>query len=269
MEQIIEKMVDTENISEFLSLWLDHNLLSFENKKIFDRYYHSYKYHFGKYIKHYYKRQTKELMEILNEKPHSNILEIGCGCGTESLWMALHGANVTAIDISEILLNAAKERQQVIENKIGKPLPLKFKKESITEINPEIKYDIVWMEQAFHHLEPRKEVLKILSEIVLPGGYLIMSETNAWNPLIQFKLFQLRGFKTIVKGGEYTYGDERIITPSSLKRKLKQNGFSDIKYKLFRLLPNKKWADIFKPKNINIPIPFMYTHYNIVAKMQN
>lgn len=42
-------------------------------------------------------------------KPKSKILEIGCGLGTESIFLALRGMNVTAIDISDSAIKTAKQ----------------------------------------------------------------------------------------------------------------------------------------------------------------
>ena len=81
MKEIIEKMLKSDDISEFLSVWLENDLLSEDNQKVFEAYYFSYRKHFGKYMRHYYKRQTEELMEIIKKSSKPKVLEIGCGTG--------------------------------------------------------------------------------------------------------------------------------------------------------------------------------------------
>ena len=95
---------------------------------------------------------------------------------------------------------------------------------------------------------------------------LIVSETNAWNLLMQLSLFLKRGFKTIIKYRGHLWGNERILFPFVFKQSLKKNGFSDVKVSYYRTLPNVKWADFFCLYPPPIPVLFIYTHYNIVAK---
>ena len=270
MKEIVEKMLKTNNISDFLAIWLENDLLSAKNNAVFNEYYFSYKKNFGKYIRHYYRRQTKELMDIIKDNPSLKILEVGCGSGTESLWMALNGASVTAIDIIDTLLNVAKERQHIMEAATDRKLLVKFKKQSILDVESTDQYDVVWIEQAFHHLEPREMVLEKIKELVRPGGTLIISESNAWNPIISISLLKQCGFKRVITRMDedkvIILGDERIITPLSLKRKLKKVGFKNIRREYYRVFPNRKWTNNIKPVRAFLPIPFIYTHYNLIAK---
>jgi hypothetical protein len=47
------------------------------------------------------------------------------------------------------------------------------------------------------HLEPRADVVAKLARLVVPGGHVVFSEANGWNPLLQAFLFKLRGTKTM------------------------------------------------------------------------
>jgi len=259
------------DISEFLSVWLDNEMLSSENSTVFNRYYRSYKRCFGKYIRYYYRRQTKEIMDIIDKFKNPSILDVGCGCGTETLWFAyklkdLGGSSVTAIDIDEKMLDTARERQQIIESEIKQDLPVVFSKKSILDLSCDVKYDVIWMEQAFHHLEPRDDVLRKLSDLTKPGGYLVFSESNAWSPINQLFLLWHRGFSTVYWKNGVMIGNERILTPKALKNNLQKNGFDNVDYQYFRMLPNEKWADYFLYPNAKLPLAFLYTHYSLIAK---
>src|SRR5262245_58367519 len=91
---------DASNIAEFLDLWLRGRFLAPTEQATLERYYRSYHRHFGPYLRHHYARQTKELMDVVRKHGHPEVLEVGCGCGTESLWAAIKGARVTGIDIA-------------------------------------------------------------------------------------------------------------------------------------------------------------------------
>lgn len=267
---MFEKM---KNISDFLD-WSIANtaLLEAPERNTFERYYNSYIKNFYAHTKKNYNSQTIEIMKRI--KSDTRILEIGSGCGTESLWFALNGANVTSIDVNQERIEVAKARKKILENISQRKLEVEFKFCSIFDLN--IKdvnnsFDIIWMEQAFHHIEPRKDFLKLLSQIIRKNGVVIFSESNAWNPLIQLSLFLQRGFKTIIhkkdaNGRIIMYGNERIITPYSLEKSLKNNYFSKVSKRYFRLYPNKKIPRILLKIEDSVPqwvIP-IFTHYNFV-----
>src|SRR5215469_6239102 len=212
------------SIADFLEFWLENPVLASEHQAVFDHYYRSYKRHFGPYLRHWYARQTAELAALISAHGHPRVLEIGCGCGTESLWAALRGARVTAIDISRDLLAVAEQRQAWIERQAGRPLDCRFLDRSILNAVDLGAFDIVYIEQAFHHLEPRAEVVRRIAHLVAPGGRLIIAEANGWNPLMQLKLFALRGPRTIITRDGHSWGHERITVPAALLRQFRGEG---------------------------------------------
>lgn len=57
-------------------------------------------------------RPSSELQQVLSEngiRP-CRVLEIGCGTGTNSVWMAQQGFEVTAIDLAPLAVEQAEER---------------------------------------------------------------------------------------------------------------------------------------------------------------
>ena len=182
--------------------------------------------------------------------------------------MSLHGANVTGIDIEDHLLAVAKARQKLLEDYIKKPLPCKFIKKSLLDVDSKEKFDIIWIEQAFHHLEPRKKMLDKISELVNKDGYIVISEANAWNPLNQLRVLKLRGFNTIIEHAGHTWGHERILPPITLKKELNKRGIKAVSVRYFRVLPNIDIANKIGFIDKMIPKCFfpLFTHYNYVGK---
>ncbi len=273
MNEIKKIFLSISNISQFLETWLNNNFLSSKEQIIFNKYYQSYINHFGKYLKYYYAQQTVELMNIIRTQKDPAILEIGCGCGTESLWMALNNAKVLGVDIQEKRLAVARKRKQIMEQHLKKELPVNFESRSLFDLDTSNKYDIIWMEQTFHHLEPRDTVFDRLSELLKENGYIIISEVNAWNMAFQLLLFKQRGFKTISEftdetGKLHSYGIERIITPMTLCKEFKKRDVMKEKVRYFRLLPNIKIADklLFIERKVPHLLKPLFTHYNFVGK---
>lgn len=258
------------DISAFLEAWLRTDVLTGEEAAAFDHYYASYKRNFGPYIRHHYRNQTRELQQYLDRQCPLRVMEVGCGCGTESLWMSLHGHSVKAIDVSDKLLRVAGTRKRLLEDAMGRELDCDFELKSVLDMD-ESGYDLVWLEQAFHHLEPREAVTEKISCLLRPGGHLVVSESNAWNPLLQLMLYRLRGTKTVIKHHGVTWGNERVLTPGMLGREFRSHGINPVSVRYFRMLPNRSWAErltaltgVFDDTDHWWLQP-LYTHYNYVG----
>ena len=114
---------------------------------------------FDSYIRHSYDRRLEPLLSRI--PPGSRVLKVGCGCGSECLYLASLGHEVTGLDLNKARLHAARERRLLLEELSGRPLPCRFVSGSLFDGDLDLggeTFDIVWMEEAFHHLEPRNEV---------------------------------------------------------------------------------------------------------------
>lgn len=268
MNQSLSYRLDSSDIAGFLAFWLDNPVLPAEQQRTFDHYYRSYKRHFGPYLRHYYARQTAELVALIETSHNPRVLEVGCGCGTESLWAAMKGGDVTGIDIQSDLLGVAECRRRYLEEKTGKPLACAFRRQSLFDPDAKERFDIVFLEQTFHHLEPRDQVIEKLSQLVVPGGRLIISEINGWNPLIQAFFFKLRGTRTIIEVAGHPWGHERITVPLALIRAFGRRGLATEALTYYRVLPNLRLADRLFHPGLKLPGLFtpLFTHFNLVLR---
>jgi SAM-dependent methyltransferase len=254
-------------IDAFLSYWLANPLLPAGEQRAFDYYYRSYKKHFGPYVRHWYARQTKELTELIRARGAPRVLEVGCGCGTETIWAAIQGAEVTGIDIDDDLLAVARARLGIIAHLAGERLRCDLRHASVLTFE-ERPFDIIFLEQTFHHLEPRAEVVAALARLLAPGGHLILAESNAWNPVLQAVFFKMRGTKTIVRHLGHVWGNERITWPFMLVRLFRPHGLNPVGLEYYRVFPNVPVADRLRFLDRHLPALFkpMFTHYNLVLR---
>lgn len=260
-----------KDIGCWLKWWLKQPRISEARQNTLDAYYKSYRKNFSQYIEECYSRQTKEVSQIVRKRKGACVLEVGCGCGTESLWFGLLGASVIGTDIRKDRLEVAEERLNFMRNNYPFRMDVQFNLSNFFEMDDVPMFDIIWMEQAFHHIEPRENLPYKLNKILKPGGYIVISEANGWNLLLQALLIYRRGFSTVKlfldeKGHTHIYGNERVTTPGRIRRLFAKVGFTVKSVQYFRVLPNFKsveefsWVDKLIP-NFMIPL---FTHYNVI-----
>ena len=130
------------------------------------------------YIRQHYASRIIPLIE--NIRSNSEILDVGCGTGSESILCGFLGRKVLGIDISKERIKLAKKRIKYFENKLNTKIDAKF---SLKNIFKHIgKYDIIWANEAIQHIAPLNEFLKISYENLKVGGRLIIADQNRLNP---------------------------------------------------------------------------------------
>ena len=278
--------ISFQSSGDFLNWWFDRKVLDGKALQIFERYYTNYRQDFDGYLSQTWTNRHLELDEeirALEGKPNVKIMDLGCGTGSVSLYIAGKlGSNseVLGIDINEDRLLCARERLKVLENEIGSNLNCTFKKENVLSINRDEKFDLVYLEETLHHMEPRCEIFRKISDLIKSDGVLIVSEVNAYNPLMQLHLFMKRGFKTIrntvgQNGHAFLYGVERIMTPKRVVALFQKNGLLVKSLRYFRVansklgkLAGKNDFDIMDIEKVICKIPLVKNlfsiHYNIV-----
>lgn len=104
-----------------------------------------------------------------------NVLEVGCGCGVLTEALGKLKANVTALDPSETILEAAREHLKRSD------LPnISYLCETIENHaqNNREKYDAVVASEVLEHVPDQKSFLKASVETLKPGGSIFITTFN-------------------------------------------------------------------------------------------
>ncbi|MFC1692657.1 hypothetical protein ACFL1R_04045 [Candidatus Latescibacterota bacterium] len=102
---------------------------------------------------------------LLSDNNSLNILDLGCGYGSESLLMAMKGLNITAISLDEIALNIFKKRLNFYQERVSYELKISthlinafdFDYSSISPI------DGLFSLFAFNNMQPCENILELMS----------------------------------------------------------------------------------------------------------
>lgn len=154
-------------------------------------------------------------------RPHHRVLEVGCGTGLLTKELTRSGAKVFSLDISQDLLKLAKDKagDEKIVFFCSSAYELGFKENA---------FDYVVGMSVLHHLDIDK-ALKEFSRVLKDGGKIIFSEPNMLNPHIFLE-------RTFFRERFHNTPDETAFIRFSLKRKLKEYKFRDIKIAPFDFL---------------------------------
>ncbi len=107
----------------------------------------------------------EHLAQLANVKPGSDILDIGCGFGASSLYLAKHyNAAVTGITISsvqvEIAMQAAAAQQ----------LDAKFLLMDAEAMNFQKQFDLLWSVESISHYQNLRGFFASAAKLLKPGG---------------------------------------------------------------------------------------------------
>ena len=119
-------------------------------------------------------KTSKDLLLKAGLTPRIQVLEVGCGTGNMTRWIAKQvGSNghVTAVDISAEQIQITKENCSELNN-------ISFIESSLFDLNPSIKFDLIYSRFLIMHLQNPFEGLQYLTQLLKPNGVLVSEEAT-------------------------------------------------------------------------------------------
>lgn len=112
------------------------------------------------------------------KKPNQKILDIGCGAGTLSLYVANKGHNVLGLDISsKAIKECLKSKKALGLNNVA------FRTLDFLAMKTKNKYDAVLFTEVIEHLEDGGKALGSIHNLLKPSGIMILSTPLDTAPL--------------------------------------------------------------------------------------
>lgn len=107
------------------------------------------------------------------------ILDVGCGLGESSIYFAIKGADVTALDLSQGMLNKTKELAKINKVKVKTHLATA---ENFQFINNE-EFDVIYIGNCLHHADIKQTMKNVMSHLKSDGLF-VSWDPIAYNPVI-------------------------------------------------------------------------------------
>lgn len=163
-------------------------------------------------------RRADYIAAQVTKGSHKTILEIGCGTGEVSFWLArATGVEVVGTDICVPFIESARLRYSLPN--------LHF--EVVDFNNPQQvrgrKFDYVVGNGILHHLFPSlKSALTCIREMLSPGGKIVFIEPNIYNPYCAFIFNCARKWAKLEP-------DEMAFSRRYITRLLRDSGYTGIR----------------------------------------
>lgn len=127
-------------------------------------------------------RRKRRMVELL-DRPSldgKRVLDVGCGNGAYSVYLAMYGAEVHGFDISEEGIRTARHIAAVNDMTDR----CSFSRQSATDLSfPDETFDIVLCSNVLHHIWKYDGVQSELYRVLADGGALVFDEGMRTNPV--------------------------------------------------------------------------------------
>lgn len=197
---------------------------------------------------------TKEILKTEEINKTSRILDVGCGTGQTSAYLAeQYEAKVTGMDINAIMVEKAKSRMRRYQ------LPVEIIQGSIEEFPvKDGEFDFIISESVLSFVNQPK-ALKEIFRLLKNGGRFIANELTT----------NKRLSPTIEEEVKRFYGLGSVLTEKNWITLFEQAGFKHINIRMqeqsmlqYNPNPEFQYSEYIEPELYSV----MYEHFNIMAK---
>lgn len=130
----------------------------------------------------------RELLECLRVFSHivgrlgigyrAQVLDVGCGPGWLSEFLARCGYSVIGIDVSDDMVRIARERIAAIEHPVGNGIDAdaEFHAMQVRDMPWSERFEAAILYDAMHHFDDEVETLRVIRRTLVPGGRIFIQE---------------------------------------------------------------------------------------------
>src|SRR3989344_1219196 len=202
------------------------------------------------------------LKQIPRNLKHKTILDIGCGLGESTVFLAKRGAKVTGIDIATKALEVGKRLAKL--HKVDRLAS--FKVSDIEKLPyPDESVDIIIGKAILHHVNLPKALLEV-HRVLKKGGFAIFSDPLDYNALVKaYDRFASKGLRS---PGERRLNIKDLLISKAIFKKAEWIGtditalFLFLYYFLFLKLTGKVEVNWFESIQNGYKLVTPYSFFN-------
>ena len=168
-------------------------------------------------------RTFAHIVEQLGLGLRAQVLDVGCGPGWLSEFLARCGYWVTGIDISEDMVAIARERVAAIERPIGEGIEpvAEFHAMPVRELPWSDRFDAAVLYDTMHHFDDEAATLEVILTTLVPGGRIYIREGARPAPGSE-------GERQLIEEMELYGTLESPFDPAYIEQVVAKAGFTDV-----------------------------------------
>ena len=113
----------------------------------------------------------EQLLEFVNREADQTILDLGCGTGALTRELAAGGARVIGLDLSESMVEKARENEPELEFYVG----------DAAALTCEDRFDTIFSNAVFHWIPDQRKLIRSVKKALKKGGALVCEFGAAGN----------------------------------------------------------------------------------------
>ena len=182
----------------------------------------------------------EHLAQLAKIKPNSDILDIGCGFGASSLYLAKqYSASVTGITISSVQVEMAKQAAA------GEHLDAQFLLMDAEAMSFQKQFDVLWSVESISHYQNLQNFFASAAKLLKPGGSFAITD---WFKKKNLTREETREFIEPIEKGMFV----ELQVMDDYEKFLNENGMQIICREVLNKYCAKTWdlsVDIIKDKS--------------------
>jgi SAM-dependent methyltransferase len=123
--------------------------------------------------------ENRFILDRIGDLRGKKVLDIGAGLGESSIYFALRGAQVTAVDLSPMMI------EKIVALGVQYGVEVEGRVSNGEDLNvPADQFDVVYLANTIHHVQNRAALFEQMSRALKPGGFFFSYDPLAYNPVI-------------------------------------------------------------------------------------
>ncbi|NNE37512.1 MAG: bifunctional 2-polyprenyl-6-hydroxyphenol methylase/3-demethylubiquinol 3-O-methyltransferase UbiG [Gammaproteobacteria bacterium] len=176
---------------------------------------------------------------------NKHVLDIGCGGGIFSEAMARKNAIVTGIEISEEVINAAREHAAT--NQIDIEYISTTAEAYLQQTDK--KFDVITCLELLEHVPDPESVVQSMASLLRPGGDIILSTINRGIDAYIKSILIAEHLTGLIPKNTHSYS--QFIKPSELSGLLRKNGFKVMDITGLKYIPFLDYVSLTDDLSVN------------------